>query len=57
MAGLPAFIQSLALAHGWRQEEEEEQEGRGKRAKKPKPQAEVPAKSIKKKGSPKEKGK
>ena len=39
------------------QEEEEEQEGRPKRARKPKPQPEVPAKSSKKKGSPKKKGK
>ena len=39
------------------QEEEEEQEARPKRARKPKPQPEVPAKSIKKKGSPKKKGK
>ena len=39
------------------QEEEEEQEARPKRARKPKPSPEVSAKSIKKKGSPKKKGK
>ena len=39
------------------QQRQEEQGGRGKRARKPKPQAEVPAKSSKKKGSPKKKGK
>ena len=59
----PTAEQTAAMQKAWEdatkgQGEEEEQEGRGKRArKKPKPQAEEPAKSIKKRGSPKKKGK
>ena len=58
----PTAEQTAVMQKAWEdatagQGEEEEQEGRGKRARKPKPQAEVPAKSIKKKGSPKKKGK
>ena len=58
----PTAEQTAVMEKAWEaatagQEEEEEQEARPKRARKPKPSPEVPAKSIKKKGSPKKKGK
>ena len=58
----PTAEQTAVMEKAWEaatagQGEEEEQEDRGKRARKPKSQAEVPAKSSKKKGSPKKKGK
>ena len=58
----PTAEQTAVMEKAWKaatagQEEEEEQEARPKRARKPKPSPEVPAKSIKKKGSPKKKGK